>query len=334
MLGLADEEGQNVRAWLPALFADGQLYLFDCRLGLPIAGPTANKPATLAEVVADEALLARLDLDDAHRYGVRGEDLKHVVASVEASPEALSRRMALVESRLSGAHKLTLSSPGSALVARLRQVAHVSDAGLWLVPFEVWRWQARLSEEEAKAAARDMYVFQAVPSLLTGRSLYFKGTLDGEKGAKVNLLQARPSQTMIDNWTLPKDLAQKVKEEARSKVEAMQMVVMQQAKQDSTLWLGLIAYEQKDYKTAAEFLDRFTLQATPKPKGRWAQGARYNLARVYEAQGNLPGAIELYESDAQSPQSDGNRLRARQLKEQVATAKAASDAGSSDRPAP
>src|SRR5262249_43049170 len=79
LLGLGDEDG-NVRPWLPALLSDGQLCLFDCQLGLPIAGPEGRPVATLAEVVADDALLRRLDVDSDHPYPVRSEQLNRVVA--------------------------------------------------------------------------------------------------------------------------------------------------------------------------------------------------------------------------------------------------------------
>jgi hypothetical protein len=52
----------------------------------------------------------------------------------------------------------------------------------------------------------------------------------------------------------------------------------------------------------------------------WAAAARYNLGRSYEAAGQIDKAIATYESDTSSPQNTGNRLRARWLKEQQATA--------------
>ncbi len=52
-----------------------------------------------------------------------------------------------------------------------------------------------------------------------------------------------------------------------------------------------------------------------KPTSPWQAAARYNLARCYEAEGQLAKAIEIYESDTDSPQSHGNRLRARWLKD-------------------
>jgi tetratricopeptide (TPR) repeat protein len=324
LLGLADENGANVRPWLPAVLSGGQLYLFDCQLGLPIPGPEGRSVATLAEVVADDGLLRQLDLDAEHPYPVRGDDLKHVVAFVEASPHSLSSRMALVESRLSGKRKLVLISPGTALMERVKKIEHVADAQAWPRPFEVWLWQSKLNEQQMQLASREMFVFEGIPSLLRGRSLYLKGVFDGDHGAKRYLLNSRPSNTAIENYKLDPQLARKIKKDAHSQVEAMYVVAMQQGKQDASYWLGLVAFEQKDFPTAIEFWDRFTLKV--KPSSRWSPGARYNLGRTYEAQGDLERAVAMYQGEGQSAQGHGNLLRARRLQERNSGQPAASQA--------
>ena len=49
--------------WLAALFANGQLYLFDTQLGLAIPGPDGKGVATLAQSLKDDALLRKMDLE-------------------------------------------------------------------------------------------------------------------------------------------------------------------------------------------------------------------------------------------------------------------------------
>ena len=61
----------NLRPWAIAVLIEGKLYLFDPALGLPIPAPGKIgldrdgrldiRPATLAEVAADDGLLRRLD---------------------------------------------------------------------------------------------------------------------------------------------------------------------------------------------------------------------------------------------------------------------------------
>ncbi len=320
LLAGTDESGKSQRPSLCALASGGELYLFDCGLGLPIPGPQGHGVATLSQVAADEQLLRRLDLDSEHPYPLKAADLARVVACIEASPEDLSRRMALVEGRLSGKHKLTLTSPGSTLAERLKKIPHITDATLWSWPFEVTLWQSKLDDEGRKALGREMLVFEAMPDLFKARALYFKGDYDGDNGAKRYLLPVRLSDEEINNYKVPARDAQRLNKEHISKIEAFNIVVMREAKQNASYWLGLVMFQQEDYLPAIDFFAKRTLEASP--QGPWSEGARYNLGRCYEATGETQRAIEAYESDTQSPQSHGNRLRARWLKEQRETAAA------------
>jgi hypothetical protein len=337
LLGFEAHGDKPARLWLPALLSGDQLYLFDCRLGLPIPGPEGKGVATLTQVVADPQLLRSLDLDEAHPYPVTADDLAHVVAFVEGSPRSLSRRMALVESRLTGKRKIVLTSPGNALAERVKKIPHVGSARLWTWPFEIALWQSKLDDAALKAANREMYLFQALPTvvygrsgeaiaderglpifqpmptLMTARTLDFKRMYDGEGGAKGYYLRARPTDANIDRFHLPAEVLKQIRQEDVSKIEAGQILVMRRAKQNASYWLGLVHYEQQNYPEAVDFFSNRTLKATP--GGPWSAGARYNLARSYEAMGQNDKAIVLLESDKQSPQSHGNQLRARRLKE-------------------
>jgi tetratricopeptide (TPR) repeat protein len=322
LLGFSEDDGKDVKPWLPALVSNGELYLFDCRLGLPVPGPAGQPVAMLSQVVADPDLLRQLDLDAEHPYPVTAEDLQHVVALVEGSPQSLSRRMALVEARLAGDHKIALISPGDELAERVKNLSHVTDARLWQHPFEIWQRQATLGPDELQEAAREVAVFQAVPTLMTARSLYFKGNFDGEDGAKVHFMNARPADSVIDDYRLPEETARKLRREEIPQYEAARIVLLRHAKQDASFWLGLVCYEQADYPVAADYFAKRTIEATP--NGPWTQAARYNLARTYEAMGQIDDAITLYESDT-SPQRHGNKLRARRLRGETASVSAEPD---------
>jgi hypothetical protein len=318
-LGLADNNGA-VRPWLPALVQGDKLYLFDTALGLPIPGPIPDSVATLDQVIADDGLLRKLDLDAEHPYPVNADDLKHVVAYVEATPPAFSRRMALVESRLTGNRKMNLTSPGSALAERVAKIPHVSEVKLWPMPFEVYLANARRTKEQQMAALKEAVLYQAMPTLRMGRVLHFKGQYDGNEGAKSQYLNARPPDDYIEDYRLPPEVAKQVPRESLAKVEAAQSLLMREAKQAASFWLGLIFFDQQDYPNSIDFLANRTLGT--ERESPWADAARYNLARAYEAHGENVKAIELYEADKSSPQTHGNQLRGRWLKEKNAPAEA------------
>ena len=149
-------------------------------------------------------------------------------------------------------------------------------------------------------------MFQVVEPLIKARILQFKGAVDGPRGAKVYYLNSRLSNQQV----------------ARSRMPPEQKKIWQNAKEDASYWLGLIAFEQKNYPVAIDYFSRRTLEATP--DGPWTDGAHYNLGRTYEALGQLEPAIELFQSD-RSPQKHGNRLRARRLEAQLTTAPTAEE---------
>ena len=228
LLSAGEEGSPAAKNQLAALLLGDQLHLFDCRLGMPIPGPGQKGIATLEQVKADDALLRQLDLDAEHRYPLESGDFEHVVAHVEASPLGLARRMALVESRLAGKHKLVLASPGANLVERLKKVPGISDAGLWIWPFEVALLQSKLGSDDM--FTREMLVFQLTPDLFKGRSYYFKGSYTGDNGAKKYFLQSRHSDEFIERYKLPPEALQRVKKEDISKVEALQIVQLRRAR--------------------------------------------------------------------------------------------------------
>ena len=89
-----------------------------------------------------------------------------------------------------------------------------------------------------------------------------------------------------------------------------------ESKAHASYWLGLTHLENKDYEVAANWFKVRTLDNDP--EGQWTAGARYNLARCYEALGRTEEARQLYLID-ESPQRHGCLLRARQLEAQSAS---------------
>ena len=88
----------------------------------------------------------------------------------------------------------------------------------------------------------------------------------------------------------------------------------------ASYWLGLIVAEQGNYPAAIDWFAARTLrldpeggQATDGADTPWAAGATYNIARAYEADGQIDKAIQTYRCDTDSPYRDSNLLRARWL---------------------
>jgi hypothetical protein len=318
MLGFDEKAADgksSIRPWCVGVLIEGNVYLFDPLLGLPIPAPDGVsrdesgrlviRPATLAQLVADEKLLRRLDADDTHKYPVKASDLKHVVVMLEASPTYLAKRMKFLESRLVGPQKMVLSALPSELASQWKK-AHLADVQLWAWPYETLERRSHLARREQQMMLAAMLPFYAMPSapLRRGRALHLKGKLIGDEGAISYYQLARPSNQEL----------------SASSAHPMEKLVYLRGKQDASYWSGLIAYHRANYSTAIDYFVNRTLLATP--NNPWTEGARYNLGRSFEAAGDAERAILQYEGDVDSPGYLGELLRAKWLKEQVEKRKA------------
>ncbi len=297
-----------------------QLYLFDPQLGLPI--PSGEGVATLAEVTEDDSLLRALDLPDSP-YPVTTERLKEGVAYVVADPMSLSNRALELEKQQSGSSAIVLHTDVDALAKRLAAAPGVQSVKLWDYPFINLRRELRLAsadsalaEKTRGAAAIDFQPFAWVPHLWKARLLFFRGMVETER-------EARKKGVLHDPVNDHRAAAQlylhpRVRPSERKLAEFTEnperLGIYHAAKADATYWLALLKYDQGEPRQSLQWLERDTL-ATEEAAHREV-GARYNLARAYEALGDLPRAAELLEAD-DSPQRHGNRLRAARLRKQA-----------------
>ena len=309
----SDPLGVRVRPWVVGVLSEGNLYLFDPALGLPVPGPGGVKldaagrldvhPATLAQVVADDALLRRLDLDKDEAYPVKASQLGKVVALVEGAPAYLTQRMRTLESRLAGQARMVLTASPSAQAERLRAIKHLADVRLWALPFEtvfqrVWR-----GSDGAEWQMRMMLPFEVgrPPALRFGRVAHLRGNfnaVDTKPGATDYYMMARPSRRDLNA----------IKE---MDPNGQMMAVFELAKHNASYWLGLIAFEQDNFPSAEDYFKTRTLADSP--QGQWTPGATYNLGRVYEAQGDYARAIRQYRASRSWPEHVGSELRGRWL---------------------
>ena len=238
-----DPAGRPPRPWAVGILSRGNVYLFDPALGLPLpapggirldgAGPLDVRPATLAQLAADDSLLRRLDLDPQRPYPVSSSDLDRVVALMEASPAYLARRMKLVESPLHGGRRVVLSTSATAQIERWKAAARITDAGLWMLPYVAVAEHQNATEEQTRQRMAQLLPFYATyaasgwnaqpaqpaaektdpsyvprrdPSgkgatdapLRKARILHIKGQFTGPQGATKFYQETRPSDERLD----------------------------------------------------------------------------------------------------------------------------------------
>ncbi len=255
-----------------------------------------------------------LDLDDA-KYPVTADDLSHVTAHVVGDAFDLSQRAAAIEARLSGDNRLALTVKPSVLAEKLKSVDGLSGVELWDFPLRIMRDQLRVPNTDQQPVRRRMAVeflpFAWRPRLWKARVLHFQGHEKGD----VDSLTADLDEVVNDHREaigLYTDKNVRIPDRVLKTLASDPKIMIYSAAKDSaSYWVGLLLFDEGKFASAEGWLSDPRLVGSA--GGPWSDGTRYNLARTYEAQGKNAQAIKLYESDT-SPQRDGNRLRARRLK--------------------
>ncbi|MGD9647454.1 MAG: hypothetical protein AB7U73_17200 [Pirellulales bacterium] len=311
------------RPWAVGVLIAGNVYVFDPRLGVPIPAADGQGVATLAELAADDALLRQLDLDEEHRYPVTAEQLAGTIALVEGSPGYLSRRMKLVESRLTGDRRIVLTTQPSTVAEALSKIPSVREAQLWRLPYERLRYQA--SPDVTASSQREMLAFrgEGVPpkfqgvgiELARGRTLHLAGKYLGDVGEQsANYCYQRARVADADL--------------AAAGLTPEQLAPLRAAKQSASYWLALVAYERGRFDSALEHLDNRVLIAddiADAADNPWREAGLYLKARAHERLGQIDESIKALEATS-GQQRHGNLLRARWLKDRAQPAEPTSEA--------
>jgi tetratricopeptide (TPR) repeat protein len=314
MLATGDPD-QGVRAWIPAVIAEGEAWLFEPTYGMPVPGPGGAGVATARQAAADPAILDALSLPD-RAYPVKAADIGSLAVLTVADPRSLSRRMAALDKEAASRHGLRLAVDASAVAAAAVKALPGEASpfvGLWEFPWEtvarrptegvelaVRRELAPFSITMAEMGRGDRQTPRLVRPLFTARVREFRGDLDGPLGAKASYLAARPSKAAIQQ------ALQAVPPEQSATVDRL----YRQMKEDATYWLGVATLGEGQPEAAIDYLRRMTLENSP--DSRWTDAARANLGRALAALGRIEEAVKVLREDG-SPQRFGSRLLADRL---------------------
>ena len=312
------------RPWLPGLLLNNQLYLFDTQLGLPIPGPEGKGIATLTQARKTPELLRALDVEG-NTYPITADEIEGVVALIDAAPAYLTQKMKVVESRLTGDRKMVLTVTPSLMARELRNLDGISQVRLWTLPYETVIFRMVVEENPDQYIRFQQGIFETVNPLTKARHQHFRGQFENQvvqdeerQGAKRLYLEARLPDDVLDqlpdNPQLQVQLGLQKQPGMDEQLWQQNLQAVQQiyrmAKMHATYWLGLTHLETGRYQVAADWFKTQVLEGSGETM--WTPGARYNLARAYEAIGNLEEARRLLRED-ESPQQHGNQLRAQWL---------------------
>ena len=329
-------QSDGLTPWCLGVLVGKEIYLFEPRLGSFVPGPDQQGIATLAEARSDASVLRRLKVPGFFDYPFTNKTIKQCVALLHVTPEAISPRMKLLESGLTGDRRMVTFVDADKLEMEIDAVRGVAGVRLWR--------KALMSEIYAqdllRAAERDpVFNFwyrsrwaileSPLPSaelLATARWEHLHGNFDNDdientKGARVLYLAQRAPEFEIADLSIDVELqkAYGVRRElgispevyGRQLQQAQSM--MRMGKRTATYWISLIQYDDNRFDTAETWFTKRVL-GDGQPS-RWESSAIYNLARTRERLGETDEAIELYKSEI-NPRPHGSRIRARLLSKQ------------------
>ena len=297
---------------------------------LDAGGQLAIRPATLAQVAADDKLLRRLDADEAHVYGVKASELKHVAALLEASPPYLGpadevARIATDRRAENGSDHFALDrarrwrrrstlprrgcgcslskSSESVHTSPAQAVQSLAGAALPLYMVYEERSSCGTKTKARNNAGKRNADPRPCRALGHGRVLQLKGKFFGDDGATRYYQIARPS-----NESLKLSSADPIEKLIRLGQAGRQLLVRPDR----------LPARQTDRRGYAAAIDYFTNRTRPLvyPDGLWTdRRASTILRRAYEASGQTERAILQYGSNDASPGYLGDLLRAKWLRE-------------------
>ena len=169
--------------WICAALIDDKAYLFDARLGLPIPGPGGEGVATLAQAMADPAILDRMNLPGLAPYGTSRASLlgspSKIGVLIDSSQGYLSPKMKLLQAELAGSHRTILYRNAAEQNEHFARVlgTHAGLVSLWNMPLEV---ETRLFTDPqfVQAIQASLFLFRSEWPLIYARVKHLSGEFD------------------------------------------------------------------------------------------------------------------------------------------------------------
>ncbi len=224
-----------------------------------------------------------------------------MVVFVDGSPTYLSQRMFLLQTRIAGTLSLVLTASPSEIAKRFQQVEQVSEVRLLPLPYQV------VENIRQAGTGRGQTGFSS-----DSNPFSWEQNSDHPFGKVGNTIfvgcsRAKKQPTSFIKQPVP----QSVKSGSKSSDPTLAST-LREVKYYASYWLGLVAYEQGNSVSAEDYLLERTLKAHG-GIGPFTPGAVYNLARLYERDGQIAKALQFYRADLQSAGGWGNALRAHWL---------------------
>ncbi|MEL6110994.1 MAG: hypothetical protein AAFU85_33725, partial [Planctomycetota bacterium] len=334
VIATIDAKTGATKPFCAGVLIENEVYLFEPTLGIYVPGPDQVGIATLGQARTNALVLRRLSIAglDQFKYAVTKNDVQQCAALFNALPEAISPRMKLLQSGLTGDRRMKVYLDADGMSEAFDSVTGIGSVRLWDVPLlaEVYRATCDAHAERdpvfafwyiARWAMMDAS-FDMAKDLKRGRWRHLTGQFsddeeEGIQGARSLYLAQRAPEFEIEDLRIDVELQlqygirRELGMDARQYDAQVQQVqaMMRLGKRTATYWLSLLQADDERYETADNWIQKRVLD--DEQMSYWVPAARYNMGRLSERLGDSERAIEIYKEP--SIQEHGNRIRARLL---------------------
>jgi tetratricopeptide (TPR) repeat protein len=304
LLGLRKSPKMPV-VWICAALIDGKAHLFDARVGLEVPGPGGKGVATLADALADPAILERMNLPGLVPYATSRASLlgspTKIGILIDSSLGYFSPKMKLLQEELSGKNRTVLYRNPAEQRDHFRQVLgdRAGAIALWPLPLEV---ETRLFTDSqfVNSIQASLFLFRPEFPLVYARVKQLRGEFNEAVEDYVRFRFA-------ENAPLVNNKKVAIPPEIQAGLDAY-----------ATYYLAL-AHLERNNLDQAELMFTKTLELLPEPGqnqpyyNMFRRGAHANLGRISEAKKDSSAAVAHYTQRDPTPQYVGNLLRAREV---------------------
>lgn len=306
----APESADEPLDGLVGVLLDGQVYLFDPLIGLPIPRPATGepastdaakaadstalqRPATLDEVLADPSVLAALAVRSDQPYRLTGPQLTAGPLLIVEQRQAWAPRMLFLEQALPADQVTILADPlddrdgQPGLLTRIR-AGHSSWSTRPIAPWTVGRATDRMLSSD------DPQVFEEITRAFQPLQAPVTIAIDPNTGeARVNQQSNEMMTRRIMQLRGLKDDAVTGYVIIRNAIGRRMGVPLVErihalAYEHATYWTAVCKYESGDYKDALETLGDY-FKRTRQP--HWEAAGRHLMAKCHAQLGNWSAAI-------------------------------------------
>ena len=339
----AKRDETRIEPWAVAVLIKGELYLFDPWMGLPIPGAELKGIAKLSAVADDPSILSQLDLLPAESrknedYPVGSLELKHVYGLLDIASPYMSKRMKVVEPKVTGNRQMTLTVDADQLADQIKSQKGIAEVRLWTLPLyseefrrvidePLERGDERLGAYELLSRERVFHMRVVMPdSRFVGIAqarhrflcgIYNESEESRHSGSTLLLSQLRLSDNQIEDfesnpiWKAAYGLTEQGDMSVGQYRERIDLVKakLRMLRSVASYWLALSHFENGDASNAKVWLSQVPESDMLR---QWSTGEKYLYVRCEEALLNFDEAITALSSD-QSVARYGNIIRARLL---------------------